>query len=123
MYLQQRELRRFCKNLGIVVTAFGPLGSSDVEHVRRRKRSSSALKHPVVRRIADEHGVPVGQVLLRYLVELGFAIIPKSGNPERMRENLDLFGFELSQSDMTELEKLDQDGRIRKFDYQTLLKG
>ena len=72
----------------------------------------SALAHPVVAELAAKHGVSAAQVILRWNVQRGVAVIPKSSKPERLVENLDVFGFELGADDVEALSKLDQHRRF-----------
>ncbi|MFI0516130.1 2,5-diketo-D-gluconate reductase A [Streptomyces canus] len=85
----QDELRAFHAGKGIVTESWSPLG-----------RGSDLLEDPSVARAAESHGVTPGQVILRWHVQLGALPIPKSGDPERQRANLDVFGFELSDSEV-----------------------
>ncbi|MFF7645648.1 aldo/keto reductase [Streptomyces canus] len=87
--LPQDELRAFHTGKGIVTESWSPLG-----------RGSDLLDDPAVARAAEAHGVTPGQVILRWHVQLGALPIPKSGDPERQRTNLDVFGFELSEAEM-----------------------
>ncbi|MGX1472013.1 UNVERIFIED_CONTAM: 2,5-diketo-D-gluconate reductase A [Streptomyces canus] len=81
----QDELRAFHADKGIVTESWSPLG-----------RGSDLLDDPAVSGVAEAHGVTPGQVILRWHIQLGALPIPKSGDPERQRTNLDVFGFELS---------------------------
>ncbi|MFF4030983.1 aldo/keto reductase [Streptomyces sviceus] len=87
--LPQDELRAFHAGKGIVTESWSPLG-----------RGSDLLDDPAVASAAEAHGVTPGQVILRWHVQLGALPIPKSGDPERQRANLDVFGFELSEAEM-----------------------
>ncbi|MFF9809609.1 aldo/keto reductase [Streptomyces coeruleorubidus] len=89
-FLAQEELRAFHAGKGVLTESWSPLG-----------RGTSLLQDPAVARIARAHGVTSGQVVLRWHTQLGAVPIPKSANPERQRENLDVFGFELSEDEMT----------------------
>jgi diketogulonate reductase-like aldo/keto reductase len=84
----QDELRAFHEDKGIVTESWSPLG-----------RGSGLLDDPAVAGAAEAHGVTPGQVILRWHLQLGALPIPKSGDPERQRANLDVFGFELSESE------------------------
>jgi diketogulonate reductase-like aldo/keto reductase len=71
------------------------------------------LEAPAVVSIANELGVTPGQVVLRWQVQHGVILIPKSVNPERMATNLDLFSFSLTEAQMADIDALDSlDGRI-----------
>ena len=81
----QEEMRRVHDELGIRTEAWSPMG-------KRR----APLDEDVVTAAAQEHGVSPGQVILRWHVQIGSLAIPKSGDPDRQRQNLDVFGFELT---------------------------
>ncbi|MEU6352967.1 aldo/keto reductase [Streptomyces sp. NPDC047072] len=83
-FFPQDELRAYHAEKGIVTESWSPLG-----------RGSDLLEDPAIARIAEAHGVTPGQVVLRWHVQLGALPIPKSGDPERQRANLDVFAFEL----------------------------
>lgn len=76
------------------------------------------LGNPVVVKLADKHGKTPAQILLRHILQLGCTAIPKSTNPKRLRENLDVFDFELDANDMAEMNGLDQgkEARILRFE-------
>jgi 2,5-diketo-D-gluconate reductase A len=93
--LQQRELRRLHAEHGIVTEAWSPLARARV------------LGDPVITRLADKHGKTPAQVVLRWHLQLGNVVIPKSVTPQRIRANLDLFDFELDEDEMRSLEGLD----------------
>ncbi|MCH5677035.1 aldo/keto reductase [Streptomyces gilvus] len=80
----QEQLRAFHSDKGIVTESWSPLG-----------RGSSLLEDPAVVSVAEAHGVTPGQVVLRWHTQLGALPVPKSSDPERQRQNLDIFGFEL----------------------------
>jgi 2,5-diketo-D-gluconate reductase A len=93
--LQQSELRREHAQLGIVTEAWSPLAQGRV------------LDDPAITRIAEEHGKTPGQVVIRWHLQLGNVVIPKSVTPERIAQNFDVFGFELSDDEMAAIEALD----------------
>jgi diketogulonate reductase-like aldo/keto reductase len=88
-YFPQAELRAFHEGKGVRTESWSPLG-----------RGSGLLKDPAITGIAETHGVTPGQVVLRWHTQLGSVPIPKSGDPERQRQNLDIFGFELDADEM-----------------------
>ncbi|MFI2565264.1 aldo/keto reductase [Paenarthrobacter sp. NPDC018779] len=88
--------REFNQSHGIVTESYSPLGAS-----------SDLLNAPVLARIGEKHGKTPGQVVLRWHVQQGLVAIPKTSNPQRMQENLDVFGFELDQDDLAGLQTLD----------------
>ena len=81
---------------GIATESYSPLGAG-----------SDLLNAPVLGRIAQKHGKTPGQIVLRWHVEQGLVAIPKSANPQRMKENLGIFGFALDTDDITSIATLD----------------
>lgn len=73
------------------------------------------LNNPTVVRIAKKHNKSNAQVLLRHLVQKGICTIPKSTNPVRLRENLDIFNFKLDEQDLVDLNGLDTGVRLLDF--------
>lgn len=111
-HLSQRRLVDFCKAKGIAVTGFSPLGSgSYVELSMDQGRGVGLLKDPAVLSIASKHGKTPAQVLLRWGVQRGNAVIPKTSSAARLAENLDVFGFELEGEDMEALYGLNLNAR------------
>lgn len=100
-YLQQRELRAFHAEHGIITQAWSPLG-----------RDTGLLDDPVIVDIARAHDVTPAQAVLRWHLDLGTVVIPKSVTPERIRANLDVFGFALTAHDHDRIAGLDRGGRI-----------
>ncbi len=98
----QQEMREVHERLDIRTEAWSPMG-----------KRNAPLEEPAVTRPADRAGVTPGQVILRWHVQLGSLPIPKSGNPERQRQNLDIFGFELTDEELEEISGLaDPRGRL-----------
>jgi len=98
----QEEMRAVHERLDIRTEAWSPMG-----------KRNAPLDEPAVTRAADRAGVTPGQVILRWHVQLGSLPIPKSGNPERQRQNLDIFGFELTDEELAEISGLaDPRGRL-----------
>jgi len=95
-FLQRRETRALCARHGIVVEAYSPL-----THGRR-------LDHPVVQEIARRAGRTVAQVLLRWGLQHGLVVLPKSTKPARIAENGALFDFALDDGAMSELDALEE---------------
>ncbi len=100
-YFQQTDLRAEHAELGIATEAWSPLG-----------QGGALLCDPTITRLADRHGVTPAQVVLRWHLQLGNIVIPKSANPARMRQNLDVFGFELSAEDLSAIADLETGKRI-----------
>lgn len=121
-YLQQEELRALCQQLGIVFTGYSPLASGGLEHMRRKRETfvlQPLIQHPVVKNIAEAHKKSPAQILLRFGLQRNIIVIPKSTNPKRIKENIDIFNFVLTEKEMDELRSLDQHGKYRKFDFLT----
>jgi len=111
-YLAQRRLLRYCREQSIAVTAFSPLGAPSYVPLGMAEEHESVLDEPAVADIADRHRKSPAQIVLRWGVQRGTAVIPKTARPERLAENLDLFDFELSDDEMRTLDGLD---RHRRF--------
>lgn len=96
----QPDLRRWLAAKGVVVESWSPLGRGEL------------LDHSVIRRLAGKHGRAAAQVVLRWHLQLGLVAIPKSQNPERIRQNIDLLGFQLDEDDLAAMATLDGDHRL-----------
>ena len=110
--LAQEKLLRFCREQGVAVTAFSPLGAASYFSLGMAEPGESVLEQPVVRKAASRHGKTPAQVVLRWGVQRGTAVIPKTTRPERLRENLAIFDFALSADEMAAIARLD---RHRRF--------
>ncbi|XP_039619395.1 aldose reductase-related protein 2 [Polypterus senegalus] len=112
-YLVQSDLEKFCKSMNIMLTAFCPLGSPNrpQEYHRGEKDPENLLQDPVVAEIGRKHKKSPAQVLLRYHIERGVAVIPKSVKPNEILENTKIFDFTLDKEDMKNLESLNKGWR------------
>ncbi|MBI6117029.1 aldo/keto reductase [Salegentibacter maritimus] len=106
-YLQQNDLLEFCSRHNIHLTAYSPLGSGDRPDGMKAKDEPSLLENPVINRIAKKHGASAGQILIKWSEMRGTAVIPKSTNENRIKENLESTGVNLDESDFKEIAKLD----------------
>jgi diketogulonate reductase-like aldo/keto reductase len=106
-YLQQAALRAFDEEHGIVTEAWSPLAQGLV------------LDDPALVAIAAAHGKTTAQVVLRWHVQLGNVVFPKSVTPERIAENLDIFDFELSAAELESIAGLER-GERTGFDPDTM---
>ncbi len=97
-YASRREHRAYHQEHGIVTESWSPIGGS----------SEGLRSDPVIAEIAEEHGRTPTQVVLRWHVQTGLVAVPKSGNPGRIAENLDVFGFELTPEQMSRIDALDR---------------
>ena len=98
-YLQQPGLRREHAERGIVTESWSPLAQGVV------------LDDPVIAEIASQHGRTPAQIVLRWHIQLGNVVFPKSKSPERLEQNIDVFDFELSGEEMDRIELLDRGER------------
>ena len=99
-FLAQSDLRAANAAHGIVTEAWSPLA-----------QGGELLADPAVRALADKHGRTPAQIVLRWHLQLGNVVIPKSVTPARIAENFDVFGFTLDDADLARLATLDRDGR------------
>ena len=97
MFQQQTVARRYMQELGVAPMAWGSLAEG----------KNGFFQNETLIKIGEKYGKTGPQVALRYLMELGVIVIPKSSKKERLEQNLDLFDFSLSDDDKTELAKLD----------------
>ena len=96
-FFQQRELRALLAGDDVKIEPYQPLGHGD----------ASLLSHPAITALAEKYGKNAGQVILRFEVQDGLIVLPKSTNPARIAGNLDLFDFTLTEDDMDTLRALD----------------
>jgi diketogulonate reductase-like aldo/keto reductase len=98
---QQKELADYCFGKNIQMTAYSPLGSGRL-----------AVLAEKVQPLADKHNKTVAQIILRWQFQTGWALIPKSVKPKRVRENADIFNFTLDESDMAFMLAVDSGTRF-----------
>ena len=99
-YYQEQDVVPFIQEKGIVVQCWYPLGG--------RGYTAEMLGNDTIQKIASAHGVSAAQVILRWDLQRGIVVIPGSGNPDHIIENLDLFGFALSDEEMDQIRALDR---------------
>lgn len=105
-YYQENDVIPYIQDLGIVVQGWYPFGG--------RGYTAELLGNEVISEIAETHGVTSAQVILRWNLQKGVVVIPGSSNPDHIKENLDLFGFELTEDEMNRINSLD---RNEKHDW------
>ncbi|MBE9068942.1 aldo/keto reductase [Leptolyngbya cf. ectocarpi LEGE 11479] len=110
-YLQQPSMLEFCHANNIHVTAYSPLGSGTRADSLKATNEPTLLKEPTIAAIAKRHGVSPAQVLLSWAMQRGTVVIPKSYNPERIRQNLASANVVLSPEDMQTMATLDLNRR------------
>ena len=106
-YLQQDELLAWCRERDILVTAYSPLGSSDRPERMKAEDEPSLLDNEVIGEIAKKHSATPAQVLIAWAVARDTLVIPKSTNPERIRQNLESATLELDEDDLARIRSLD----------------
>jgi len=111
-FLAQNSMLDFCNKENIVLTAYSPLGSIDRPAVFKAPDEPSLLENPTIMKIAKSHGISTAQVLIRWAIQRGTSVIPKSINPGRMKQNLDAASLILTEDDMKKLASLDTHRRI-----------
>ena len=99
-YYQEQEVVPYIQELGIVVNGYSPFGG--------RGHTSELFADQVISAIADQHGVTTAQVILRWNLQRGVVVNPGSSNPDHIRENLDIFGFELTDGEMAQIAELER---------------
>jgi 2,5-diketo-D-gluconate reductase A len=99
--LQQNTVRAFNREHGIVTEAWSPLAAAKV----------GLLEHPVITRLARKYQKTPAQIVLRWHIDLGNVVIPKSATPSRIKENIDIFDFQLCPDDLTAIRGLDRGTR------------
>lgn len=139
IYHRQRELVDLCRTLNISVTSFATLGSPAIKGLQGNNRAGisvdypahGVLGHPLVLELSQKYTKTPGQVkhcwehtnylfvffqiLLRHLVQLEISTIPKSSNPQRIRENIDIFNFKLTDEEMRRFDEIQEDFRLFVF--------
>lgn len=93
-YLNQTKVMEACRHFGISLTAYSPVAKG------------AAMRDETLKRIAVAHRKSPAQIALRYLVQQGIIVIPRTSKPERLAENADLFGFALSDAEMETIRRL-----------------
>lgn len=97
-YFQQRELRAILEPLNVKIEAWGPLGQG----------SEQLFKEPVIAALAEKYQRDAGQIILRFELQEGIIVLPKSVKPARMQSNLNVFDFSLTEEEMNRMRALDK---------------
>ena len=97
VFLQQPELVKYCRDNGIAVEAYSPLA-----------HAQAGADDTVLQEIAKKHNKTFAQIMLRWCIQLGFIVLPKSVTPSRVQENIEIFDFELDEEDLRKLSELDR---------------
>ena len=94
---QQKEIRKLMAETDTKLEAWYPLGHGD----------AGLLSNPVITKLAAKYGKNAGQIILRFEVQEGVITLPKSTNPERIKTNLEVFDFALTEDEMNDMRSLD----------------
>ncbi|KAI5949129.1 GRE3 [Candida theae] len=109
-YLQQPRLIEYVQSQGIAVTGYSSFGPQSFLELQSQKAldTPTLFDHATIKSIASKHKKTPAQVLLRWATQRGIAVIPKSNNPDRLNQNLNVNDFDLSKEDLQEISKLDK---------------
>jgi D-xylose reductase len=111
-YLTQEKLLRYCSEQNIAVTAFSPLGALSYLSSGMAYQSESIIQDPTVLEIAANHSRTTAQIVLRWGLQRGTAIITRTTNPTHLDENISLFDFQLAPDEMSAISYLNRDRRF-----------
>lgn len=106
-FLPQQDLFNFCKNEGIQLVGYSPLGSGDRPERMRGATDPNLFEHETIKELASRRQISAGQLMLAWAVTRGSAVIPKSSNPERMAENLAAGSLQLTNEEMSAINSIE----------------
>ncbi len=110
-YLQQEEMLAFCRDKGLLLTAYSPLGSQDRPKVMKKSDEPILLDNEVIVETARKHRASAAQILIAWALARGTVVIPKSVRPERLRENFKAQELRLDREDMERIAGLERGWR------------
>jgi alcohol dehydrogenase (NADP+) len=110
-YLQQPAMLEYCRQSGIHLTAYSPLGSPDRPDVFKAQDEPVLLQEETIVEIASRHRITPAQVLIGWAIQRGTIVIPKSVNPRRLEQNLVAAEGSLSEDDLQQIARLDRNRR------------
>ncbi|MEZ5003734.1 MAG: aldo/keto reductase [Chitinophagales bacterium] len=110
--LQQNDMMDYCDQENIYLTAYSPLGSMDRNPAFKAADEPNLFEHPVIVEIARAHQCSTAQVLIRWAMQRGTAVIPKSVNANRIRQNFETYQIQLSEEAMDQIAALDKHYRF-----------
>lgn len=109
--LTQKELTKFCQDRNIQITAYSPFGSP-ARTWRKPGDPVLELDDPRLVNIGKKYGKTGTQVILRYLIQRGLIAIPKSSNKDRLKQNIDIFDFQITPEEIKAIESFECNGRV-----------
>jgi len=104
-YFNQKKLIDYCKQQQITITAYSPLGSGDRPWANISE--PNLMENPTLKKMAQAYSKSVAQILIRYQLQRGLIVIPKSVSETRIKENMEIENFQLSECDMDTLDSMD----------------
>eukprot|EP00759_Apiculatamorpha_spiralis_P029626 PhF_6_TR31759/c0_g1_i1/m.46757/K00002/AKR1A1, adh; alcohol dehydrogenase (NADP+) len=119
-YFRQEKLFQYCQSKGINLTAYAPLGSPGSESFLGAN-VHTVLQEPLVAELAAKYKKSTGQILIRWAIQRGWTVIPKSTNPGRIAENFNVFDFSIDAEDFQKLSSIPR--QIRMFTGQRFLRA
>jgi alcohol dehydrogenase (NADP+) len=121
-FLAQTKLKAWCERHGIVLTAYSPLGSPDRPARLIEEGDPAPLFDPIIAAVAGRYNKAPAQILIKWAIQRGTVVIPKSVTPARIADNFAVTDFTLSEADLAEISALDKGQRLIKG-HPWLLEG
>lgn len=118
--MNQKKLKEFCAQHDIILTAYSPLGSPDRPWAK--PEDPSLLDDPKIKAIAEKYNKSAAQVLIKYQIERGIIVIPKSVTKSRIEANFNVWDFGLEQGDIEQIDSFDCNGRVLHLNWYVKLK-
>jgi len=110
-YLNQKELREYCAQKNIIITSYCPL--ANLKQPNEPEAKISALSNPIIQQIAKSKNRTTAQIIIRWHLQHGLVVIPKTVTPKRLIENSQVFDFALSDNEMRQIDQLSETNRRR----------
>eukprot|EP00043_Microstomoeca_roanoka_P025659 m.9366 g.9366 ORF g.9366 m.9366 type:complete len:334 (-) comp5715_c0_seq1:169-1170(-) len=111
-YLTQEFLVRFCKQNDVVVTGYSPFGALSYISLGAAKPEENLLNEEILAMMGERYNKSPAQIALRWAVQRGYTIVPKASNPGRIKENIEIFDFELTEEEMDHISGLNRNRRF-----------